>query len=339
VFDGHGGDSVAKGVQAGLGFQMALLSYPYKDQDLLNACEIIAKDVATMEDAAGTGTAAMVALVDHIKDEYHITTLHLGDSRALLVPSTGARMDLTVDHKPDNKVERERIIKAGGYVVGNRICGNLSMSRAFGDTALTKYGLSSTPEIGRFVAKKGDRLLIYCDGIVEKMGNETVAELVRIRNTPSAVCELLMDKSLEAGSRDNMSVICVEFGDFEDRPTVKQFLQHGSEPNIKKEPLDYCSAYRLFSKRYPDHAVVVPALEEEDRLMKATEKEKTAVDPNALTPPTDDADSTIKGKSKEKKKKKDKPTSGEKKRQSRKRRAPVVKDDAEDDRSIHTKKT
>lgn len=63
-------------------------------------------------------------------------------------------MQLTVDHKPDNPSEQERIIKAGGTVYQNRavlegctnpyrvIPGRLSVSRTIGDLEAKseKYG-------------------------------------------------------------------------------------------------------------------------------------------------------------------------------------------------------
>lgn len=40
---------------------------------------------------------------------------------------------LSLDHKPANDKERERIQAAGGWVEFNRVNGNLALSRALGD--------------------------------------------------------------------------------------------------------------------------------------------------------------------------------------------------------------
>jgi serine/threonine protein phosphatase PrpC len=37
------------------------------------------------------------------------------------------------DHKPDDKGEKERILKAGGSIDDGRINNNLNLSRAIGD--------------------------------------------------------------------------------------------------------------------------------------------------------------------------------------------------------------
>lgn len=40
--------------------------------------------------------------------------------------------NLSTDHKPEQEVERDRIVKAGGFVRGGRINGRLNLSRAIG---------------------------------------------------------------------------------------------------------------------------------------------------------------------------------------------------------------
>ena len=40
--------------------------------------------------------------------------------------------NLSKDHKPDLEIERERILKAGGYIQVGRINGTLNLARAIG---------------------------------------------------------------------------------------------------------------------------------------------------------------------------------------------------------------
>ena len=55
-----------------------------------------------------------------------------GDSRCVLCRA-GKAIDLSLDHKPEDEPERQRIEKAGGFVtVDGRVNGNLNLSRALG---------------------------------------------------------------------------------------------------------------------------------------------------------------------------------------------------------------
>lgn len=47
-------------------------------------------------------------------------------------------MNMTVDHKPAREDETKRIRDAGGFVINNRVMGELAVSRAFGDCDFKK---------------------------------------------------------------------------------------------------------------------------------------------------------------------------------------------------------
>ena len=40
---------------------------------------------------------------------------------------------MSYDHKPDNNIEKRRILKAGGDVYDGRVNGSLNLSRSLGD--------------------------------------------------------------------------------------------------------------------------------------------------------------------------------------------------------------
>ncbi len=93
-------------------------------------------------------------------------------------------VELTSDHKPDNEQERERIQNANGFVQFNRVCGDLSLSRAIGDTRYKQskdllqheQQVICIPDITYTIANPSDYLMLYCDGIVEYKTNEDVAD-------------------------------------------------------------------------------------------------------------------------------------------------------------------
>ena len=50
-----------------------------------------------------------------------------------------------------NSNEVQRIKQEGGLLLDNRVGGVLAVSRAFGDHALRKSGLSAIPEINKYI--------------------------------------------------------------------------------------------------------------------------------------------------------------------------------------------
>lgn len=71
-----------------------------------------------------SGSTAVCVLVS----PKHIFFANCGDSRALLIRD-GKVSFSTVDHKPANPVEKERIQNAGGSVMIQRVNGSLAVSR------------------------------------------------------------------------------------------------------------------------------------------------------------------------------------------------------------------
>jgi len=58
---------------------------------------------------------------------------NIGDSIATLAKKDGSWVQMNSEHKPNRPDERMRIENANGDVFHNRINGELSVSRAFGD--------------------------------------------------------------------------------------------------------------------------------------------------------------------------------------------------------------
>uniref|UniRef100_A0A3P8URW5 protein-serine/threonine phosphatase n=2 Tax=Cynoglossus semilaevis TaxID=244447 RepID=A0A3P8URW5_CYNSE len=152
----------------------------------------------------------------------HFFFINCGDSRAVLYRNSQVCFS-TLDHKPCNPRERERIQNAGGSVMIQRVNGSLAVSRALGDydykcvegKGPTEQLVSPEPEVSDVVrAPEQDQFVVLaCDGIWDVMSNEELCDFVKSRlevtDDLERVCNEVVDTCLHKGSRDNMSVVLV----------------------------------------------------------------------------------------------------------------------------------
>lgn len=153
-----------------------------------------------------------------------IVCANAGDSRSVYKTSDKA-CALSFDHKPDDDKEESRIRKAGGYVSGGRVDGDLAVSRGLGDfrfktsphLGLERQKVSPVPE---FVVKprneeKDEFVILACDGIWDVVSNQECIKIVTdIFNEGETdvglVCEEVLDVCLRLGSKDNMTSLIVK---------------------------------------------------------------------------------------------------------------------------------
>ena len=83
------------------------------------------KDIASF-----TGCTACVCIIDNKAKKIYFA--NAGDSRVILCKN-GTAYRMSIDHKPELELEKNRIIKANGWINEGRINGNLNLSRGFGD--------------------------------------------------------------------------------------------------------------------------------------------------------------------------------------------------------------
>jgi serine/threonine protein phosphatase PrpC len=72
---------------------------------------------------------------------------------------------LTRDHCPNTPREIDRVVKCGGRVIRGRVNGQLAVSRAMGDHALKRSGVSAVPHQTKVPLTKDHKFaIIACDG-------------------------------------------------------------------------------------------------------------------------------------------------------------------------------
>lgn len=178
----------------------------------------------------------------------HVICANVGDSRCIAGSvATASTTSLTEDHKPSNPEEKVRIEDAGGFVMGDRVNGELAMSRALGDFRYKRnpdqkqheFPVICIPDVAthKRSGKKDEILVLACDGVFDVMKNAEVIdyltqivlveENVAAKNgskngskngkeekktmvTAQEAAESLIDLALAEGSTDNISAIVLK---------------------------------------------------------------------------------------------------------------------------------
>lgn len=197
-------------------------------QHLLEIRKSLLGQNVTTNDKPGFNSGCCALVVVLVKDRVYVA--NIGDSRCVL-SRNGKTVCLSSDHKPTDRLERQRIARAGGRVSLGRINGGLNISRAFGDHQY-KQNLRLFPdeqkviaipdiEVKQLKAESDHFLVLACDGIWNSMSNQDVINFVsrRIENQSLvAICKGLTQKCvssfrpLNGVGGDNMTVIIVKFG-------------------------------------------------------------------------------------------------------------------------------
>jgi serine/threonine protein phosphatase PrpC len=93
-----------------------------------------------LNDVVGRGDENLMDMLDNVGCTANVLLItdgtyycaNAGDSRCVL-SQRGRAIEMSEDHKPENKLEYERIINAGCDVIEGRVDGNLNLSRSLGD--------------------------------------------------------------------------------------------------------------------------------------------------------------------------------------------------------------
>ncbi|KAJ8766314.1 hypothetical protein K2173_022373 [Erythroxylum novogranatense] len=229
VFDGHGGPDAAAYVKRNA---MRLF---FEDADIPQTSDVdsiflealvdshrkaflLADSALAIESSISSscGTTALTALVLG----RHLLVANAGDCRAVLCRK-GVAVDMSHDHRPSFLPERTRVELLGGYIEGEYLNGDLSVTRALGDWALKlPYGSASPliaePDVQQVVLTEDDEFLIIgCDGIWDVISSQAAVSLVRRtlrrHNDPERCARELVKEALRLHSADNLTVVVICF--------------------------------------------------------------------------------------------------------------------------------
>jgi len=179
------------------------------------------------EPGQDSGCTAVVALLRGME----LYVANAGDSRCV-VSRAGKALDMSVDHKPEDKPESDRINKAGGRVTPDgRVNGGLNLSRAIGDHCYKQNEslsdreqmITALPDVRCLTLEEKDEFMILaCDGIWNVMTSQEAVNFVKElleagKNTLSEICELMFDYCLAPNTDgdgtgcDNMTCVIASF--------------------------------------------------------------------------------------------------------------------------------
>ncbi len=135
---------------------------------------------------------------------------HIGDSRAYLFRA-GSLHRLTHDHTIAQALADQGII-APQEVATHRLRHVLTRCLGGGGGVVS-------PEVKRLEITDGDVLLLCTDGLTEMVADSAIAETLAAGGPAEATCQRLVDLALEAGGKDNVTVILARFGFSPSSPT------------------------------------------------------------------------------------------------------------------------
>lgn len=146
-----------------------------------------------------------------------LTTIHLGDTRFLLCPtSDGRAIPLTTMHHPDEPGEAKRLARLGTRMVTDsfgeiRWMGTLANTRAFGDGAAKQEGVTAEPEVQTYMVRGADYAFAigFSDGIGDVMSDQEVIDICRGAAHPQEAAKRVLKYAEGVGSADNATVVCV----------------------------------------------------------------------------------------------------------------------------------
>lgn len=132
----------------------------------------------------------------------HVFIVHAGDSRGYLLRD-GKLRQLTRDHTLAQSLADAGMIPAES--VGMHSSRHILVNFAGGP----RRGIE--PEVGTLELQDGDRLLLCTDGLTGMVTDPEIVEVLNQHDDPKLAAEALIERALEQGGRDNVTVLIAQY--------------------------------------------------------------------------------------------------------------------------------
>jgi protein phosphatase PTC1 len=152
---------------------------------------------------------ATSASIRNKKIASYLYTANVGDAR-IVICHRGKAERLTTDHRIEDTREIQRVIKAGGQIIGGRVDGVLAVTRSLGDAKFKDYVCGKPYTTETLLDDVHDEFfIIACDGLWDVCSDQNAVDLIRHVYDCELASRCLVQHALKCGATDNISCIVV----------------------------------------------------------------------------------------------------------------------------------
>ena len=212
LYDGHGGDKVAKYAKEHFIdiFFSSLSKLGNNVEKTFDESIFKLENELIFPKAREMGTTLSIVYICKQNSKKYLYCANVGDSRCILISKDRVNR-ISYDHKCDDKQEIERIKQAGGFVQNGRLMGIINLSRSIGDIELKQYGLISNPNFFKIELTKNDKFVIMAsDGVWDVINDFEAYKISQNIDDSDELAYEIVNKSIEYGSKDNISCITIK---------------------------------------------------------------------------------------------------------------------------------
>ena len=212
LFDGHGGGEVSKYLQSN--FSSHMKAYlPFDEINYENFFKNVFLDIDNKLKQLNyyeVGSTACIIFLTIENNKKFLYCANVGDTRCILIKNNEVKR-LSYDDRANDQNEYNRIIKEGGVVFDGRVCGQLMLSRAFGDWELKNFGVSCIPHVIKYEICDEDKFLVIAsDGVWDVMEDYEIYGMDFCELNSKGICDNIVNKAIDKGSMDNISCFVVK---------------------------------------------------------------------------------------------------------------------------------
>ena len=213
IFDGHNGDKPALYCMNNF-HNIILKNLKINNYDieksLIDSYQNIDDEISKENYNEESGTTSTTLLIYEKLNEKYFACANVGDSQCYLIKKNSV-LKISKDHKCNDKSEVDRIKKSGGMVFNGRVFGTLMLTRSIGDREMKNYGVCSIPYVN--ISKISDDdlyFIIASDGVWDVINEDDIFNICIQGNCSKDICEEIIRKSIDEGTKDNVSCIVVK---------------------------------------------------------------------------------------------------------------------------------